>query len=146
MAVKRRGYVKRMKQPKIKNLKKKLEKLQKIRTIQLYGDSCFTCGKLNLKGGDCHLGHVPWSRAELSIAAKFSTDFTRTQCLVCNVRNGGRGYTAGMRMLKEGIDLDALKKWSDSEKGIEKPRQWYMEMIEKYEKDIHSHLAKVKTS
>ena len=81
---------KKPKSKSISKLKKELEALQKQVVIKLYGTDCYTCEKYT-EGKDRHLGHVPWPRTDLSIETKFSHEYTRIQCMVCNVHKGGMG-------------------------------------------------------
>lgn len=122
-----------MKQKKLSSIKKELERMQKLLTIKRYGRDCFTCPQKNLTKTNCQLGHVPWGRTELSTKAKFDTDFTRIQCFRCNIHAGGNGGKAMHRMIKEGIDIDALWKRGTKDKGKTVPRKWFEEKILEYQ-------------
>lgn len=120
----------------VSKLKKQLEALQKQVVIQLYGNSCFTCEATNLEGKNCQLGHVPWPRTDLSTKAKFSHEYTRIQCMVCNIHKGGAGAKAWVRMHAQGIDMDLLRENSDREKGKTVPRAWFEEKIAHYQQKL----------
>ena len=122
---------KKPKSKSISKLKKELEALQKQVVLKLYGETCYTCGKYT-EGKDRHLGHVPWSRTDISIATKFSHEYTRIQCMVCNVHKGGMGAVALQRMIDEGIDVISLRKLSQEGKGQPVPRRWYEEKMAYY--------------
>jgi hypothetical protein len=123
---------KKPKSKSIAKLKKELEALQKQVVLLLYGRDCYTCNAKDLQGSNCQLGHVPWSRTDISIATKFSYEYTRIQCMVCNVHKGGMGAVALQRMIDEGIDVILLRKISQEGKGQPVPRVWYEEKIAYY--------------
>lgn len=119
--------VKPIKYPKV------LEALQKRVVLKIYGNDCFTCPAKNLQGSNCHLGHVPWGRTELSTQCKFDYRYTRSQCFSCNVWKHGRGAEALWRMQKEGIDVQALIELNEATKGKVCNKKWYEEKITEYE-------------
>lgn len=124
--------LKRKKAPSIAKLKKELEMLQKALVIKTYGNDCYTCSAIGLIGKNQHLGHIPWPRTDLSIECKFSPEYTRIQCMVCNVHKGGRGAVALQRMLDENIDILSLRKRNEETKGNHPPRSWYERKVEEY--------------
>lgn len=128
---------KRTKQKTVSKLKIELEALQKQLVILLYGRDCFTCESTNLEGKNCHLGHVPWPRTDISMKAKFSHEYTRIQCMVCNIHKGGAGAKAWVRMSAQGVDMDLLRENSDKEKGKVVPRQWFLDKIEEYKEALN---------
>ena len=120
------------KTPTIAKLKVKLEALQKQITLQKYGNDCYTCDAKDLVGKNCHLGHVPWPRPDISIPAKFDHRYTRAQCMVCNVHRGGMGGVAYARMQSEGIDMIMLREYADTDKRKAFSRSWFLDKIEEY--------------
>ena len=124
---------KRFKPSSLSKLKKTLEALQKQITIKLYGTDCYTCIQTNLSGANCQLGHCPWPRSVLSTIAKYDPRYTRVQCFRCNIHLGGNGAKAFERMQREGIDMDALWKESETTKGKSVPRKWFEEKILEYQ-------------
>ena len=76
---------------------------QELRRIirEQYGNDCYTCGKKNLQGSDCQLGHVPYPKASLGAYLKYDMRLCRFQCYNCNINKGGMGAEAYKRMLKE---------------------------------------------
>lgn len=129
---------KRIKPSSASKLKKELEALQKQLVIQTYGKDCFTCEAKDLEGKNCHLGHVPWPRTDLSTQAKFSIEYTRIQCMVCNIHKGGAGAKAWVRMSAQGIDMDLLRETSDKERGKPVPKSWFEAKIAEYKLAIHT--------
>lgn len=124
---------KRRKKGELTKLKEKLEALQKGRVIELYGSDCYTCPKQNLQGSNRHLGHGPWNRSELSQECLFSTDYTRIQCFDCNIHKRGRHYTFAENLKRDGVDIDALKARNLATKGLQYPKQWYLDRIAEFE-------------
>lgn len=118
----------------IAKLKKTLEALQKQIIIKTYGTDCYTCSQTNLIGANCQLGHIPWPRSLLSTAAKFDPRFGRIQCFRCNIHLGGNGAVALKRMQDEGIDTDALWKFSQTTKGKSIPKRFFTDKITEYQK------------
>ena len=122
----------RKKTPTIAKLKKELEALQKQIVIKKYGRDCYTCEAKDLQGSNCHLGHVPWPRPDLSIQCKFAPEYTRIQCMVCNIHKGGRGAVALQRMIDEGINVHYLRILNAETKQNPPKRIWYEETINRY--------------
>lgn len=123
----------RIKPSSIAKLKKTLEALQKQIIIKTYGTDCYTCSQTNLIGANCQLGHIPWPRSLLSTDAKFDTRFGRIQCFRCNIHLGGNGAIALKRMQDEGIDTDALWKFSQTTKGKSVPKRFFIGKITEYQ-------------
>lgn len=119
--------VKPIKYPKV------LEALQKRVVLKIYGNDCFTCPAKNLQGSNCQLGHVPWPRSQLSTICKFDYRFTRMQCFKCNIWDKGRGADALMRMVEEGIDVQAMRDTNVNTKGVVCGKKYYEEKITEYE-------------
>lgn len=129
-----RGIGIRSKPRKIKpnKLRKELEKLQKEITIRKYGRDCYTCPAKALQKSNCQLGHVPWPRSVLSVECKFSTDYTRIQCYMCNIWRGGMGAVAYKRMQGEGVDLELLWQRNEANKGKTFGPKQLQEKIDQY--------------
>lgn len=123
---------KRVKALSVSKLKKQLEALQKQVVLKLYGNDCYTCEAKDLQGSNCHLGHVPWPRTDLSIQAKFDYRYTRAQCFRDNIHLGGAGAKAYARMQAEGIDMIMLREYADEGKGKPVPRSWYESKMAEY--------------
>lgn len=122
----------RPKQKTISKLKKEIEVLQKRIVLKLYGNDCYTCPAKDLQGSNCHLGHVPWPRTDLSVAAKLDYRYTRSQCYRCNIHLSGAGATAYARMLFEGVDMLFLRENGNEGKGRPLPRTWYEDKMAEY--------------
>lgn len=119
----------RVKKKSLSSLKKRLEEIQKEETIAKYGNDCFTCPQKNLHGMNCQLGHVPWPRSILAVQLIFNLRYTRIQCFQCNINHGGMGAKALERMIREGIDTNAMWEENLRLKGKTVPRKWYEEEI-----------------
>lgn len=124
--------MRRIKKSSLRKLREQLEASQKELVIKLYGRDCYTCPSKNLQGKNCHLGHVPWPRTDLSTECKFDPAFTRIQCMVCNIHKGGRGAFAYQRMLAEGADLKAMWERNLATKGKTYNRAWLEERLATY--------------
>ncbi|MEK7499469.1 MAG: hypothetical protein AAB649_02590 [Patescibacteria group bacterium] len=127
---------KRRKKTPLTLAKEKLEETQKALVIKIYGKDCYTCPQKNLEGMNCQLGHVPWPRSELSVRCIFTLAFTRIQCFRCNINCGGNGAKAFVRMIKEGIDVDAMEAQNLATKGKTTPLKWFYEKRQEYQEKL----------
>ena len=125
----------RRKKSPLSKAKEALEVVQKALVILKYGNDCYTCPQRALEGSNCHLGHVPWPRAHLSVQCIYTVDYTRIQCYSCNINKGGMGAVALERMKSEGIDTDALLKVSNQTKGKPIPLSWFTQKREEYQRE-----------
>lgn len=89
-----------MRKPTLKSIQKKIWLLLKEKTIEKYGNRCYTCGASNLEGANCQLGHM-WAKASLSAHLKYDPRVLRIQCFRCNINFGGQGAIFYANMLKE---------------------------------------------
>lgn len=123
-----------------KKSKQSISKIQKLiwaecRRIvaEQFGKDCYTCGKKNLQGSDCQLGHVPWPKASLGAFLKYDIRVLRFQCYSCNIWKSGLGAEAYKRMLKEEgqMFMDNLER--DRQVTV-KAYDHYLKLLEEYRK------------
>ena len=129
---------KRRKKGTITKLKEELWQLCRQIVFKTYGTDCYTCEAKNLEGSNCQGGHMPWHSSELAECLKRDPRFVRAQCFNCNMRKGGKGGTAYLRMEKEGIDVKALWAENLAAKGKVCPTQWFRDEIERYKQILES--------
>jgi len=65
---------------------------------------------------------------------RYLLDNLRPQCFHCNINLSGNWVAFEKHLLKDGIDIDALKKRNEETKGTVYPLSWYQEKIEEYKK------------
>lgn len=120
----------------ISKLKKDLEALLKAEVIKKWGTDCYTCPQKNLQGANAQLSHVPWPRPILSVQCRYSHEFVRLACFRCNIHLGGNAAIAMRRMMREGIDVDALWEYNEQCKEREKTHkcgiEWFQDRISEY--------------
>lgn len=115
-----------------------ISKIQKLIWIECrrivkeqFGNDCYTCGKKNLQGSDCQLGHVPWPKASLGAYLKYDLRVLRYQCYSCNIWKSGMGAEAYKRMLKEEGKPYMEKLEQDRNKSV-KAYDFYVDLLAYY--------------
>lgn len=118
----KRSYFKRKATVPMKRTKLKKKSKQKISTIQnkiwehckriiraKYGNTCYTCGAINLSGSNWHTGHL-FAKASLGAFLKYDLRVLRPQCYNCNINHGGRGadFIEKMRKLEGNKFVDEI--------------------------------------
>jgi len=118
----------------ITTLKKILWELCRQITIKRHGRKCYTCGKaVESLRFPIQTGHFITS-STCSVEVRYSLDNLRPQCFHCNINLSGNWVAFEKHLLKDGIDIDAIKKRNEETKGIVYPLSWYQEKIEEYKK------------
>lgn len=132
--------------PKKKNKQKLLKKL-KIDLWNLckhycrlkWGNTCYTCGKKGLSGGNWHTAHaIP------SCICPFELDYHwmnhRPACYFCNIHAGGNGLLFGEKLRKEYGQsyIDHLFDMLNNPKIIKPVIKDYQDVIKKYKELINA--------
>ena len=124
---------KRKRKTDLRKLKDQLWKLCREIQIKRYGRTCFTCGKQNLEGSNCHLGHfIPSSVC--SVSMRYNLCNLRPQCYHCNINLSGNWIEYEKALKRTGIDTDMLKKQNEETKGKQYDSMWYEVKIAEYQK------------
>lgn len=124
------------KRPSVRLLKKKLWEECKRIIRQRYGNkdgtfTCYTCGAHLDTPSKAQTGHfIPSSVC--SAAMRYDLDNLRVQCYRCNINLSGNWIEYEARLLREGIDVEALKQRNRDQTGKQYDWVWYESMIEKY--------------
>ena len=84
----------------ISRLQRKLWELCKNIIRLKYGNTCYTCYKTGLSGGNWQTGHM-WAKASVGAYLKYDLRILRPQCYHCNINLGGRGADFYARMIEE---------------------------------------------
>lgn len=92
--------LKKQSKQKISTLQRKLWELCKNIIRLKYGNTCYTCYKTGLSGGNWQTGHM-WAKASVGAYLKYDLRILRPQCYHCNINLGGRGADFYARMLRE---------------------------------------------
>ncbi len=129
-----------MKRTSLKKVSKQpISKIQKLIWIECrrivreqYGNNCYTCGKKNLQGSDCQLGHVPWPKASLSAYLKYDLRLLRFQCYNCNINKGGMGAEAYKRMSAEEGKMYMHNLELDRQKTVARAYDFYVSLLSYY--------------
>lgn len=114
--------------------KNKLWELCKQLTRDVYGNTCYTCGKGGLEGSNWHTGHFI---TDSICSAELSYDLRnlRPQCYHCNINLSGNWLAYEQRMRDEcGQEfIDELKTRNQATKGLKYDILWYQEKIKQYQ-------------
>ena len=114
-------------------LKDRLWQLCKKITRQIYGNTCYTCGKIGLEGANWHTGHyIPSSVCSMEM--RYSLDNLRPQCYHCNIHLSGNwpAYKAHLRDEKGDYFPEWLERRNRDTKGDMYGRAWIIQKIEEY--------------
>lgn len=131
----KRTALKRRSTTSLARLKRKLWELCREITRESYGNTCFTCERTGLYGGNYQTGHFITS-STCSTEIRYSLDNLRVQCYHCNINLSGN-WTAFERNLvrDHGREwVDDLKRRNEETKGLKYDSLWYEAKIKEYEK------------
>ncbi len=109
----------------------KLWKLCKQITLNKYGNTCYTCGRTNLEGSNCQLGHFLPSGA-CGAFLRYDLRNLRIQCYHCNINLGGNGAEYYQRMVTEVGQRKVNQLFKDKQKSV-KATDHYAKLITEYE-------------
>lgn len=128
----------RKKAPTITKLKKILWELCKQITRRRYGNTCYSCGKTGLEGGNWQTGHFITS-STCSTELRYALDNLRPQCYHCNINLSGNWIAYEQHLKREkGVDfIQYLKDANQKTKGLQYDTLWYENMIEYYTELLH---------
>lgn len=96
----KRGTLKKQSKQSISKIQRTLWELCKNIIRLRYGNTCYTCYKTGLSGGNWQTGHM-WAKASVGAYLKYDLRILRPQCYHCNINLGGRGADFYARMLSE---------------------------------------------
>lgn len=117
----------------LKKLQDKVWKEAKRLILNKYGNKCYTCGRDNLTGSNCQLGHFIPSGA-CGAYLRLDTRNLRIQCYHCNINLGGNGAEYYRKMVSEVGQESVDKLFQDKQKSV-KAIDHYAKLLELY-KDI----------
>ncbi len=122
----------KVKKPTISHLKKKLWALCRTAIREKWGNTCFTCGRIGLSGGNWQTGHfIPSSIC--SVELRYSLENLRPQCYHCNINLSGNWIEYEKKL---GEEATRLKRLNEETKGRQYDILWYLAEIEKYKQDL----------
>ncbi len=99
-----------------------------------FGNDCYTCGKKNLQGSDCQLGHMI-AKASLGAFLKYDIRLLRFQCYRCNINLGGQGAIFYRKMMAEQGPTYMEQLLQDKNKTV-KASDYYPQLLLEY-KSLH---------
>lgn len=67
------------------------------------------------------------------MALRYSLENLRPQCYGCNIHRSGNWPAYEAHLIRDGIDVEALKRRNQETKGLLYGRQWIIEKIAEYE-------------
>ena len=98
--------------------------------INKYGNTCYTCGRTNLEGSNCQVGHFIPS-GSCGAFLRYDLRNLRTQCYHCNINLGGNGAEYYRRMVEEIGQKEVDKIFQDKQKVV-KAIDHYLYLLEQY--------------
>lgn len=114
-------------------LKKKLWELCKQLIRELYGNECFTCGRIGLSGSNWHTGHfLPSSTCGAYL--RYDLRNLRPQCYACNIHLGGNGAAFYKAMVEDVGQKEVDQIFKDKQKIVKVDRAFYETRIKSYTK------------
>lgn len=113
-------------------LKVKLWQLCRAIIIQRYGNQCYTCLGNNLSGSNLHIGHFI-SSSVCSAELRYSLDNLRPQCFRCNIHRSGDWLAYEQHLIRDGIDVEGLKRRNEQTKGAKYDILFYQSKILEYQ-------------
>ena len=122
---------KRSKTPSIRLLKQKLWKECRRIIINRHGNNCYTCASADLSGSGLHAGHfIPSSIC--SAEMRYDLENLRPQCFACNIHRSGNWVAYERHLIRDNIDVEALKQRNEDTKGEKYDHHWYSAKINEY--------------
>ena len=128
----KRALLKKKSKQKISTIQNKIWELLKNIIRQKYGNTCYTCSRTGLSGGNWQTGHM-WPKASVGAYLKYDPRILRPQCYHCNINLGGNGAVFYTRMLKE-IGKEEMEKLERDRQVIVKAYDHYVKLLEEYKK------------
>ena len=101
--------------------------------LNKYGNTCYTCDRVNLEGSSCQLGHFIPSRA-CGTYLRYDLRNLRIQCYHCNINLGGNGAEYYHRMVLEIGQAKVNKIFKDKQKSV-KAIDHYTKLLKEYIND-----------
>lgn len=98
-----------------------------------YGNTCFTCGKLNLSGSDWQTGHFI-AKSICSTELAYDLKNLRPQCAACNIWKSGNWLAFESHLIEEEGQgyVDELKTRNRATKGKSFGTYWLKQRIGDY--------------
>lgn len=126
--------VKKPKKRTVSKLKKELWQLCKEITRARYGNSCYTCPKTGLIGGNWQTGHFIASSV-CSTELRYDLNNLRPQCYNCNINKSGNWPAFERRLIAENgaAFVTRLKQRNVDTTGLQYDTLWYEAKIEVYQ-------------
>jgi 5-methylcytosine-specific restriction endonuclease McrA len=123
------------KTPNVTSLKKKLWTLCRELTRKTHGNTCYTCGRTGLEGGNWQTGHFI-SSSICSVELRYDLQNLRPQCYNCNINKSGNWIAYEERLTREfgQKHVDDLKQRNRNTTGKQYDILWYQAKIAEYEK------------
>lgn len=123
---------KRRKKSDLAKAKDKLWKLCKQITLKRHGNDCYTCPSKDLQGSNCQLGHFI-SSSICSTELRYDLRNLRIQCFACNIHKSGNWPVFEKNLIRDGVDVEYLKRRNEETKGESYRLDFFLEKIEHYE-------------
>lgn len=122
---------KKKKPIKLSKLRKQLWQLCRLIIIKRHGTNCYTCGVRNLVGSNLHLAHFISSSIS-SAELRYSLGNLRPCCYRCNIHLSGNWPAFEAHLIRDGIDVQALKALHFATQGIGPTKEFYLSKIVEY--------------
>lgn len=122
---------KKTKKPTVSKLKKQLWAITRQIIIKIHGNTCYCCGASNLMGSNLHIGHFITS-STCSAELRYSLENLRPSCYRCNIHLSGNWIAYESHLIKDGIDVAALKQRNYDTKGMQADSLFYINKIAEY--------------
>ncbi len=133
--MKRTKLKKKSKVP-ISRLQRKIWELCKNIIRQRYGNTCYTCFRTGLSGGNWQTGHM-WAKASVGAYLKYDLRILRPQCYHCNINLGGQGAVFYVQMLKE-IGEEKMAQLQKDRQVSVKAYDHYLKLLNEYQEILLS--------
>lgn len=125
-------HTKRRKKGELTKLKEKLWQITRQIIIKRYGTTCYTCGNRNLVGSGLHVGHfIPSSVCSAEL--RFCLGNLKPQCYRCNIHLSGNWLAYEAHLLRDGVDVEELKRRNEATKGLTYSKEWFENKITEYQ-------------